>query len=116
MNFFDDQVMHYSGWIDKLKAYAKKPDGSLQAADIRPDDRCALGHWIDEERPRLAPTPEYATLQDVHARFHAAAADVVVTADGEGPAAAQAALEGTELKRTFAHLIKALVMMKSRAS
>jgi len=110
----DDEIGVYGRWPGKLKAYLKKPDGSLKVADLRVDDKCALGHWIHEEEAKLAAMDEYAALKDLHARFHAAAADIVALADGGQTEPAEAALGKKDFRVLFGRLISALIQMKNK--
>ena len=111
MNFFDEQMVTYSLLLNSLKAYARKPDGSLKAAEIRPHDRCPLGKWIDAERPTHGALAEHRRLEEQHARFHVAAADVVTRID-EAPEQAEAAADDIAFKKTFADFLKALVALE----
>ncbi len=113
MNFFDEQVVTYSVLLKSLRAYAKKPDGSLKAAEIRPHDGCALGRWFESERAKYGSLADFSKLDDHHARFHQAAADMVVLID-EAPAKAEAALDDIVFKKTFANLLKAMAVMKAK--
>lgn len=78
---FDDAIKAHSAWKMKLSTYLKKPNGSLKAAEIQPDNKCNLGQWIHGEGKKWAALPEYTTLKNEHARFHKAAAQVVTKGD-----------------------------------
>lgn len=78
---FDEAIGAHSTWKTKLSKYLQKPDGSLHAADIGPDDKCELGKWIAAEGNKLSKLPEFRSLKQEHTRFHKAAADVVRRAD-----------------------------------
>lgn len=78
---FDEAIKAHSDWKLKLTQYVNNPNGSLKAAEIAPDNLCALGKWIYGEGQKYANLPEFKELQAIHAEFHKAAADVVRRAD-----------------------------------
>jgi len=78
---FDSALDAHVAWKMKLSTYLRKPDGSLKADDILPDNRCVLGKWIYGEGATYSTLAEYKTLQQAHTQFLAAAADVVRRAD-----------------------------------
>jgi len=74
---FDEAIQAHSAWKLKLSTYLRTPNGTLKSADIRPDNRCALGQWLHGEGRKHTSLPEYKKLVAEHARFHRAAAAVV---------------------------------------
>ena len=52
---FDDAIQVHAAWKIKLSAYLRKCDGSLKAADVRVDNRCALGQWLYGEGKNILP-------------------------------------------------------------
>lgn len=89
---FDEAIKAHSDWKIKLTQYLKKPDGSLKAETIAPDNLCALGKWIHGEGQKFAQFPEFKELQSIHAEFHKAAADVVRRADSGQQVSAEVTL------------------------
>ena|ERR1035437_5608898 len=78
---FDGAIRAHSEWKMKLSAYIRNPDGSLKAADICPDNKCALGEWIYGEGSKYSHMPEYAALKTEHEKFHKEASEVVKKSD-----------------------------------
>ena len=74
---FDEAVQAHAAWKIKLSTYIRKTDGSLKSADVRADNRCALGQWLYGEGKKYASTTEYQSLVGEHARFHRAAGEVI---------------------------------------
>ncbi len=74
---FDQAIAAHAAWKTKLGRYLKNPDGSLQAAELSQDNKCALGQWIYGEGGKYAKLPDFAKLKTEHARFHKAVGDVV---------------------------------------
>lgn len=72
-----DAIKAHAQWKVKLTAYLMKPDGSLKAEDIAPDNRCELGKWIHSSAGQHPHLKELQELKQIHAAFHHAAADVV---------------------------------------
>jgi hypothetical protein len=69
-------LVHY-----QVSEYAKKPDGSLKAADLQEVGKCGLGKWVSTDGVPHSGSPEYEALKQAHARFHKASADTVKQAD-----------------------------------
>ena len=78
---FKSAIQAHLQWKLKLASYLRKPDGTLNAATIEPDNRCELGQWIHGAGAVHAAHPEFSALKQSHARFHHAAADVVRKVD-----------------------------------
>jgi len=78
---FDEALKAHVDWKRKLLSYLHNPDGSLKAADISLDNRCALGQWIYGDGAKLSNLSAYSTLKSSHERFHREAASVVRKAD-----------------------------------
>lgn len=89
---FDGAIKAHSDWKLKLSRYLRNADGSLKAADIRPDNRCPLGQWIHGDGAAFAREPDFAVLKDAHAKFHVAAAEIVQKADAKQDVAEEIAL------------------------
>jgi len=81
---YEELTMEHMGWPHELSVYVRKPDGSLKASEIEPDDRCGLGKWIRTEGAVHRSLPEYSKLMDAHARIHQVTADIVRHADCTG--------------------------------
>ena len=78
---FDDAIKANSAWKLKLSTYLRNPDGSIKSADIRPDNRCTLGQWIQSVDATYGHMADFVTLKDMHKKFHGAAAEVILNAD-----------------------------------
>jgi methyl-accepting chemotaxis protein len=89
---FDGAIRAHSDWKMKLSSYLRHADGSLKAADIQWDNRCALGQWIYGEGAAFSKEPGFAELKQAHTQFHAAAAEVVQKADAKQDVTEQIAL------------------------
>jgi hypothetical protein len=111
MEFLDEQLIAHSVLRDKVRAYARKPDGSLQPDTIRAQDRCALGHWLKDKNDKLGSRPEYRELKENHERFHVAAAEAVALADRSQPEA-EVTVEADGFRMTFGYFIRALVLAR----
>lgn len=113
---FDDAIKAHSAWKIKLSTYLRKPDGSLKAAEIEPDNKCALGQWIHGEGATHASLPEFTTLKSEHIKFHKAAAEVVRKADSGKDTSEETALGGkSEFSTTSQAVITAIMVMKRKA-
>ncbi len=74
---FDDAVQVHGAWKDRLAAYLRKPDGSINAATLAKDDHCSLGKWIRSQSGECAADATFVDLKREHANFHRAAAEIV---------------------------------------
>ena len=112
---FDDAITAHVHWKLALASYLAKHDGSLKARDLEPDDKCPLGLWIHGEGRRHAAFPEFKTLEAEHARFHKAAAHVVIVADSGASVREETALGGNSPFSTASlNLMGALMAMKRK--
>jgi len=112
---FDEAIKAHSGWKMKLAAYLAKPDGSLKAATVEPDNNCALGKWIYAEGARLSAQPEFITLKAEHARFHKCAAAVIRKADtGQKVAEEIAVGANSDFGKASSAVVFALMTMKRK--
>ncbi len=112
---FDDAIRAHELWKMKLACYVIHPDESLDPATIAHDDLCDLGRWIHERRATFGHVPAFAVLADCHAKFHAAAAEVVARADaGEDVTADIAIGASSEYARISAEVTHILIVMKRK--
>jgi methyl-accepting chemotaxis protein len=113
---FDEAIKAHSAWKMKLSAYLRKPDGSLKAADIQVDNKCALGQWIYGLGAKWSSLPEYATLKSEHARFHKAASQVVIRADSGQDTSEDIALGAkSEFALASSAVVSAIMAIKRKA-
>ena len=110
---FDEAIAAHSAWKTKLKTYLRKPDHSLNAGQLALDDQCVLGKWLHGEGAKYTAFPEFAELKGEHAKFHRAAADLVVRADAGENVAEEAALGAASPFSTLSsHLVQLMVKLK----
>ena len=112
---FDGAIKAHSEWKMKLSIYLRKPDGSLKAADVCQDNKCALGQWIYGEGSKHSSLPEFAKLKAEHAVFHKEAAEVIKKADAGKDVSEEVMLGG---KSNFAtasgNVVFAIMSMKKK--
>jgi len=114
---FDDAIGAHAEWKMKLSAYISRPDGSLDAAAVSRDDKCALGQWIAGEGVKYSRLPEYAKLKAEHARFHKAAGEIVKKAASGGKVSEEMALGGrSEFSAASNAVVTAIMAMKVKAA
>ena len=78
---FQKAIEAHVGWKMKLSSYIAKPDHSLNAASVSLELNCDLGRWLASESQKHAANPEFTKLAADHARFHAAAGNIIRKAD-----------------------------------
>lgn len=78
---FDDAIRAHAAWKMRLSNYIRNPDGTLNPAEVAPDNQCSLGQWIYENLTQYGTMSEFNELKTIHANFHRCAADIVERAD-----------------------------------
>ncbi len=111
---FDDATKAHVEWKGKLKAYLAKPDGSLNPTTVGSDNTCALGKWLHGEGKAHAATSEYRALLTEHAKFHKAAAQIIVKATSGQSVTEEMALGGKSEFATTSSKVVALIMDMKR--
>ncbi len=114
---FDEAIKAHSAWKMKLSSYLNNPDGSLKAAEICLDNKCALGQWIYGEGAKFASHPEFTTLKSEHTRFHKAASEVVKKADSGQNVSEEIAIGGkSEFASASSSVVAAIMAIKRKAA
>lgn len=113
---FDEAIKAHSSWKMKLSTYLRKPDGSLKASEIQLDSKCALGQWIYGEGAKWSSHPEFATLKTEHAKFHKAAAQVVIKADSGQDTSQETSLgANSEFASASSAVVSAIMAIRRKA-
>ncbi len=113
---FDEAIKAHSSWKLKLSSYLRKPDGSLKVSEVQVDNKCQLGQWIYGEGMKYSSLPEYQTLKNEHAKFHKAAANVVMKADSGQNVSEETAIGGTsDFSVASSTVVSAIMSMKRKA-
>jgi hypothetical protein len=114
---FQQAIQAHVSWKMRLSSYIAKPDHSLNAAVVSQDASCELGRWLRGEGRKYAGSPEFAKLVTDHARFHAAAGNVIREADSGQNVADEVALGGTSEYAVASNaVVGALMKMKSKVA
>ena len=74
---FDDAIRAHTAWKFKLEAYLRKPDHSINSAELQRDNQCELGRWIYSQTDAHASDAILVELKKDHADFHRIAASLV---------------------------------------
>ena len=114
---FDEAITAHSAWKLKLASYLKKPDGTLKAAEVQQDNKCALGQWIHGEGAKHSHLAEYGTLKSEHERFHKAAAEVIKKADSGQSVTEDVALGSkSDFASASTQVVSAIMAMRRKAA
>jgi methyl-accepting chemotaxis protein len=114
----DEAVKAHAGWKMKLSAYLRRPDNSINAAEVGSDNHCPLGQWLHgEAKKTLSSFPEYKTLVAEHARFHRAVGGAVEQANA-GKKLDEGHLFGwdSEFAASSRNIVSAVVQLKKKAN
>lgn len=79
LNLKDSLESHYA-WKDRLDAQLSgEDDAPIDVAHLASDCQCQLGKWLHSVgKQKYDKLPEYHSAIDAHAKFHIAAAEVVI--------------------------------------
>jgi hypothetical protein len=86
-------IIAHDDWKARLLAAVESGSSDLDPDAVRADDRCAFGRWLFSVERDMKESLHYDRVCDLHARFHAAAADVLALATGGRGAQALTNLE-----------------------
>ena len=100
-------------WKVRLGQTVESGAGDMTVAVARADNQCPLGQWLyGPIDPALKASEHYATVKDMHARFHQAAADVLALSLARKKTEALSAMEfGSTFKQMSGKLVIALTAM-----
>jgi len=111
-------IKNHSIWKIRLKDAVDSGESEFTPTQVRANHLCESGQWLRSLPPAEKALDEYKTIQMLHEKFHAEAANVLQLALGGQKEKAHAAL--TDLKSDFvytsAQLINALADWKRRLS
>jgi methyl-accepting chemotaxis protein len=114
---FDEAIKAHSAWKQKLAAYLKKPDASLNPAEVQADERCKLGKWIYGDGAAHSGAAEFAKVKSDHMAFHRAAAAVVRKADSGQSVSEDTALGGTsDFAAASSAVVFGLMQLRSKVN
>jgi methyl-accepting chemotaxis protein len=112
---FQQAIQAHVNWKMKLASYIANPDKSLNPVDVSASDGCELGKWLSGEGRKYATAPEFAPLAANHARFHAAAGEIIRKADAGQCVEEEVALGGkSAFSQASAAVVSALMKLKSK--
>ena len=99
-------ICAHQDWRQKLSAYLRNPDGTLDPGVVAATDRCLLGRYL-LERSRAGEDDEHTALVEAeHIQFHWTAADLVRQANlGEPIGAAALAKLGRDYDELSARIV-----------
>ena len=107
-------VAAHSMWKSRLFAAIETGKSKYTSAKVAPDNQCEFGKWLHGSiDATMRAAPDYATVKDLHARFHKEAAKVLrLVEDGKIPEA-KAALGG-EYTAVSTKLVQQLQSWKAK--
>jgi hypothetical protein len=76
----DAAIIAHDGWKARLLAAVEAGSSDINPDEVRADDRCAFGAWLSSVGPDMKASLHYDRVGDLHARFHQAAAAVLILA------------------------------------
>jgi hypothetical protein len=93
----DAAIIAHDEWKARLLAAVEAGSSDINPDEVRADDRCAFGAWLSSVGPDMKASLHYDRVSDLHARFHqAAAAVLILVLGGRGPQALTSLQFGSE--------------------
>lgn len=104
-------------WRDKLKKAIQAGKGEFVANDVRKDNLCAFGKWLEESSPEDRKLAQFKIVKMLHAQFHVEAARIIELVQANKLAEAKACLEDPQgmFSRLSTQLSSALMKWHSEA-
>lgn len=100
-------------WKVRLSQSVEAGSADMTVNVVRADNQCPLGQWLyGPIDSALKASERYATVKELHARFHQAAGDVLALSLARKRTDALAAMEfGSTFKQSSAKLVIALTAL-----
>ena len=109
---FNQVIFAHADWKNRFKLFLEGKE-QLEQANVAKDNLCELGKWLYGDGRQHAHLPEYASLKEKHAQFHAAAANVVGQSKKLPKEKALQLVDiGTEYARASAACVNAITVLK----
>jgi methyl-accepting chemotaxis protein len=111
---FADAENAHGKWKMRLIDYINgRSHESFDIATVSCDDKCPLGQWIYGNSAKYGSLPEYKSLKDQHAHFHASVGEIIESVQKGDKAGAKKSL-GAEFARYSKSTISAIREMQTR--
>jgi len=112
---FDDAISAHAAWKQKLAAYLRRPDGSIDLAALGADNKCPLGQWIHSQSGGITSDAKFAELKREHANFHRMAADVARRANASENVSEEVCLgANSPYAKCSGHVVQLFMDMKRK--
>lgn len=100
-------------WKQRLRSAIDAGKSEFSVATMRLDNVCDFGKWLYSLPPAIKATDEYKKVKDIHAKFHAEAANVLNFAvQGKKEDAEKSIALGGAFAVLSADLTKAMMLWK----
>ncbi len=97
-------------WKARLYDAIQKGTAANTVAEVKDDRRCQFGKWLGAADTDTRKSPGYQSCNELHGRFHAAAASVLALALAGKRAEATKAMEsGSDYLRVSVDLVRAMM-------
>jgi hypothetical protein len=102
---FDHAVFAHAKWKHHLRQAIETGQSDWTVAEVRADDRCEFGNWLQNLPPLKKRSERFSCLRSLHTEFHAAAAEVLAMAlSGKKKEAQTAMAPGSRFSKISAEL------------
>ena len=106
---FDQAVFAHAQWKHRLRQAIETGKSDWTVAEIRVDNRCEFGGWLENLPPSKKTSERYAHLRSLHTEFHKVASEVLALALSGKKKEAQVAMSmGSPFTEVSAQLVLSL--------
>jgi len=112
----NDAIAAHSLFKTRLAMYVAKPDWTLDPRTIEAPNHCEIGKWIYGVGRAFEGWEAFSQLEQVHAQFHKAAAEIVIDANaGEHVLDDVVVGSSSEFAKRSSELVRAILRVRDLA-
>jgi methyl-accepting chemotaxis protein len=109
LTIFEKAVSAHAQWKSRLREAIETGKSEWTVADVRADDRCEFGDWLEKFPLSKKTSDRYTHLRSLHTDFHKAASEVLELAlAGKKEEAENAMSRGSRFSNTSTELVLTL--------
>jgi hypothetical protein len=109
LTIFERAIAAHAKWTYRLMEVAESGSGKWSVAEVRADDRCEFGCWLEQLPARKRYSDQCSHITSLHTEFHSIAAEILALALlGEKEEAKAAMALGSRFKQVSGELTSAL--------
>jgi methyl-accepting chemotaxis protein len=117
LNTFEKAVFAHAQWKRRLRQAIETGDSEWSVEEVRADDRCEFGGWLERLPAGKKTSERYSSLRALHSEFHEAASEVLELAlAGRKQEAGEAMRMGSRFMEVSSRLVRTLSQLSETGS